>query len=84
ELDGELPLSSTLSIGAGAGLFDNRNFDDTKSHQNDEAVTASWRPGPGVEIQPFWSRSNLTGANFNPVLEPAGAFLPPPVRRRLY
>lgn len=84
ELDGELPLSSTVSIGAGAGLFDNRNFDDTKSHRNDEAVTASWRPTPGVDIQPFWSRSNLTGANFNPVIEPAGAFLPPRVRRSVY
>lgn len=84
ELDGELPLSSTLTIGAGAGLFDKRNFDDTKNHRNDEAVTASWRPTVGVEIQPFWSRSNLTGANFNPVIEPAGAFLPPRVRRSVY
>ncbi|WP_457349413.1 TonB-dependent receptor domain-containing protein [Sphingomonas sp. UYP23] len=84
ELDGELPVSSTLSIGAGAGLYDTRNFDHTKSHQNDAAATAWWRPGAGVDIQPFWSRSNLTGANFNPVLEPAGAFLPPRVRRDLY
>jgi iron complex outermembrane recepter protein len=84
ELDGELPVSETLSIGAGAALYNNSFYNDTEGWQHVEGATALWRPAPELEVQPFWSRSDIYDDEFGPTYIPAGPYLPPEVPRRRF
>jgi iron complex outermembrane receptor protein len=84
EMDGVLPLTGTLSVGGGVGLYRNRFYNGTGGNQHLEGVTALWRPKPEIEIQPFWSRSDIYDDEFGPTYVPGGAFLPPRVPRRRF
>jgi iron complex outermembrane recepter protein len=85
EADGVLPLvKDKLSLGAGVGLYKNEFFNGTNSVQHIEGVSLRWTPSPDVEIQPFWSRSDIYDDEVGPVYVPAGSFLPPRVKRRQY
>lgn len=81
ELDGEVPLGETLSIGAGLGLYRNAFPNGTAGRQHVEGLIALWRPTPALEVQPFWTRSSIDDDEFGPVYIPAGAFLPPRIER---
>ncbi|MGQ0659359.1 TonB-dependent receptor domain-containing protein [Sphingosinicella sp.] len=84
ELDGVLPITDTLSVAGGGGLYRNSFYNDTEGKQHIEGVTALWRPTPAIEIQPFWGRSDIYDDEFGPNFVPGGSFLPPRVRRRLF
>lgn len=84
ELDVVLPVSDTLSAGGGLGLYHNSFYNDTEGWQHQEGVTAVWRPAANLEIQPFWSRSDIYDDEFGPIYIPAGDYLPPEVPRRRF
>ena len=84
ELDGVMPLTSTLSLGGGISLNRNRFSNGTGGHQHLEGIIALWRLRPGLELQPVWSRSDIYDDQFGPLYVPAGAFLPPRVPRRRF
>lgn len=83
EVDGVLPISSTLSVGGGVGLYRNSFYNATVGLQHVEGLSLRWQPSPGLEVQPFWARSDIYDDEFGPIYVPDGAFLPPdPPRRR--
>jgi len=81
EVDAVLPLSGTLSVAGGVGLYNNRFYNGTGGRQHIEGATALWRPSPAIEVQPFWARSDIYDDEFGPIYIPAGPDLPPPVPR---
>jgi iron complex outermembrane recepter protein len=84
EVDAVVPVAPTLSIGGGFGLYNNSFYNDTEGRQHVEGATALWTPTPALEIQPFWSRSDIYDDEFGPNYIPAGPYLPPPVPRRRF
>ncbi|MBL8773328.1 MAG: TonB-dependent receptor [Phenylobacterium sp.] len=82
EIDAETPLHETLSLAGGFSLNRNAFFNDTEGLQHVEGLIASWRPRPGIEIRPFWARSDIYDDEFGPTYAPAGAFLPTRRTRR--
>jgi len=85
EVDAVLPVSKTISIAAGAGLYNNSFANGTEGAQDNQGVTAAWRPTtPEIEIQPFWQRSAIYDDEFGPTYIPAGPYLPPKVPRRRF
>jgi iron complex outermembrane receptor protein len=85
EADGVLPVvRDKLSLGAGVGLYRNEFFNGTNSVQHIEGMSLRWTPSSTVEIQPFWSRSDIYDDEVGPVYVPAGPYLPPRIKRRQY
>jgi iron complex outermembrane receptor protein len=84
EIDAVVPITDTLSVAGGGGLYRNSFYNDTEGKQHIEGVTALWRPTPAIEIQPFWGRSDIYDDEFGPNFIPAGSFLPPRVARRRF
>lgn len=84
ELDAVLPVTRTLSVAGGIGLYNNSFYNDTEGRQHVEGVTALWRPTSKSEVQPFWSRSDIYDDEFGPTYIPAGSYLPPKVPRRRF
>lgn len=82
EFDAELPLAgTTLSLGAGLGLYDHVFNNGATSRQHVEGLTLRWRPRPGIELLPFWGRSYIADSEIGPLLTTAGPYLPPRIRR---
>lgn len=85
ELDAELPLvSDTLSLGLGAAYYDHVFQNDTTSQQHVEGVTLRWRPRPGMEVLPFYSRSYIGDDEIGALLTTAGPYLPPRIKRGVF
>jgi iron complex outermembrane receptor protein len=79
ELDGAAPvMGETLSVGAGIGLNRNIFVAGGSNYEHNEGVTARWRPAPGFEVMPFWSRSDVYVGKSWPSYIPNGSFLPEP------
>lgn len=81
ELDGQLPVTDRLSIGAGYGLVSDRNHTGGAAEFRTAALMARWEPVDGVEIMPFWSRVGIADEELPPLLLTAGDFLPPRLER---
>jgi len=85
EVDAVVPLSPTLSLGGGFGVYRNAFYNATEGNQHVEGLNLRWSPRPGVEVQSFWSQSDIYDDEFGLIYVPAGAFLPPnPPRRRFF
>lgn len=82
EIDGEAPLQETLSLAGGISLNRNAYYNATGGVQHVEGLVASWRPALGVEIKPFWNRSDVYDDEFGPTYVPGGAYLPSRRSRR--
>jgi iron complex outermembrane receptor protein len=76
ELDGSLPVSSTLSVGYGINATHFEFGDGTNNFNHSETLIARWHPAPGIEIMPFWSIWNDFNDESSFVYLPAGDFLP--------
>ena len=63
EVDGEAPISPTLSLGFGGGVYRDVFSDRTDARYEQAALIARWRPSPGVEITPF---AEITPLEDNP------------------
>lgn len=84
EADGELPLASGLSLGAGAAAGANEYPNGTDSRYRNAALSLRWQPVAALEIVPFWHRSETYDDEKAPSYLPAGAYLPPRVERRRF
>ena len=84
ELDGSVPISSTLGarIGLSAGGTEYPN--GTDNHNHSESLILRWRPAPGIEIMPFWSRFDDYDDEIGTFYIPAGDYIPPTARPRFY
>ena len=76
ELDGSLPVSSTLSLGYGVNATHFEFGDGTNNFNHGETLIARWHPTRGIEIMPFWSIWNDFNDESSFVYLPAGDFLP--------
>jgi len=81
ELDGQLPITDRLAIGAGYGFFSDHNHTGGRADFRTTALIASWEPVDGVEITPFWSRIGIADEELSPLLLTAGDYLPPRLKR---
>lgn len=85
EADASIPLiKDKLSLGVGAGVYRNAFYNATDSLQHIEAVSLKFTPAQGIEIIPFWARSDIYGDEAGPIYITAGDYRPPRVPRRRY
>jgi iron complex outermembrane receptor protein len=84
EVDAQLPVTDTLGIAGGVGLADAENFYGGDQRIFSAAVIGRWRPTDDLEIIPFWSMKEESGAEAMPIIFTAGAYLPPEIERRRY
>ena len=84
ELDGSLPVSSTLGIRIGIAPGSTEFPNGTDNYNHGESLLLRWRPASNVEIMPFWSRFDDYDDEIGTFYVPAGNFLPPVDRPRHY
>lgn len=82
EFDAQLPVSETLSIGGGAGIYRDQTHYGGSPHYFSAAIAPRWQPAEGVEIIPFWSRIRYTSEEAEPLVFTAGDYLPPKIPRK--
>ena len=83
EFDGAGPVAAgTLNLGGGVGYHRDVGPDGSSDYANTEGVLADWTPAPGVQLLPFWSRTDFYHAHPGLVYSPAGPFLPAPIPGR--
>jgi iron complex outermembrane receptor protein len=76
ELDGSLPVSSTLSLAYGLNGTHQAFPDGTNNFNHTESLILRWRPTRAIEIMPFWSLNNDYNDEAGTFYVPAGPFLP--------
>ena len=76
EVDGSLPVSSTLSLGYGLNGTHVEFPDGTSNWNHTESLIARWRPAAGIEIMPFYAITNDYDDEAGTFYVPAGRFLP--------
>lgn len=76
EVDGSLPVSSTLSFGYGLNGTRVAFPDGTDNFNHTETLIARWKPAAGIDIMPFWSRNDDYHDEAGTFYVPAGDFLP--------
>lgn len=80
EVDSQIPLiGDTLSIAAGAGYFHDTYTSGAVGDFGSFGLRGRWRPAPGVEISPFWSRAD-SRRQASPTFVTASPFLPTGLR----
>lgn len=84
ELDGQLPVSSTLSLFGGVAGFDDEYGSGADAVYASYALGARWRPAPGVQILPFWSRVDTWNRESAPIYAASPGVLPQEVARRRF
>lgn len=84
ELDGQVPISSTLGLAVGVGVNREQMFYGSSRSVASGALVARWRPRDGVEVMPFFSRTQIRGQAPQPIIFSAGPFLPLRIPRRRY
>ncbi|GAO38423.1 putative TonB-dependent receptor [Sphingomonas changbaiensis NBRC 104936] len=80
ELNGSLPVLSSLSLGVGLNGGRTHFADGTSNYYHSEALIGRWHPSPGIEVLPFWSAFTDIDDESSIVYIPAGQFLPPEPR----
>ena len=85
EVDAQLPIAGDrFGIAGGAAIYrDNQHYGATP-HYFSTALIPVWRPAPGVEIVPFWSRMQFRSEEPQTLIFTAGDFLPPRIKRGPY
>ena len=78
EWDGAVPLTDTLAIGGGAGLFHLVDASGFTGYFVSEGALARWKPLDGLVITPFWSRTDRYDSHVQENYVPGGNFLPTP------
>jgi iron complex outermembrane recepter protein len=84
EVDAQLPVTDRLGIAGGVGLNDAENFYGGDQRIFTAAAIARWRARDNLEIIPFWSMKEESGAEALPIIFTAGSYLPPEIERRRY
>ena len=85
EIDTQIPvIRDKLSLVAGIAGFVDELAPGNQSFFGSYALAARWKPGPSIEVIPFWSRIDLYNREAAPLYTPEGAFLPPRIERRRF
>jgi iron complex outermembrane receptor protein len=84
EFDASLPISSTLSIGFGAGLQLENGFNKTRDHSYEGAFIVEWKPSASFSLLPFINVKDTLIDDHGPISVPQGNFLPPRLPRRQF
>jgi iron complex outermembrane receptor protein len=85
EGDAVVPVvTDNLSIGLGAGMFEDEYHDGADSRYRNASVLARWTPVRSLEIVPFAARSEARDSEAGPIYIPGGNFLPPRIARRRF
>ncbi len=84
EFDASLPVSSTLSVGVGAGMLLENGFNRTRDHSFEGAFIAEWRPSAALSLLPFITVKETWIDDHGPISVPQGNFLPPRLPRRQF
>jgi iron complex outermembrane recepter protein len=84
EFDATLPVSSTLSIGFGAGLQLENGFNATRDHSYEGAFIAQWQPSASFSLLPYIAVRESPIDDHGPISVPQGNFLPPRLPRRQF
>ena len=84
EVDAQLPVTATLGVAGGIGIIGEEVYHGGDRRVLNAAVVARWQPKDNVEIIPFWSMQDESGAEAQPIIFNAGAYLPLRFQRRRY
>ena len=84
EMDGQLPLGETLGVAGGLGINKEEQFFGGDRTILNAAIIPRWRPSDSIEIIPFWSITDVSGQEPQPIIFTAGDFLPPRIERGVY
>jgi iron complex outermembrane recepter protein len=84
EFDASLPITSTLSIGVGAGMVLENGFNSTRDHSFEGAFVAEWKPSASFSLLPFLNVRETLIDDHGPMSVPTGGFLPPRLPRRQF
>ena len=84
EIDATLPVSSTFSIGVGAGMQLENGFNSTRDHSFEGALIAQWKPSASLSLLPFINVRRTLIDDHGPISVPQGDFLPPRLPRRQF
>ncbi len=84
EFDASLPITSTLSIGVGAGMLLENGFNETRDHSFEGAFIAEWKPSARFSLLPFLNVRETLIDDHGPNSVPTGNFLPPRLPRRQF
>ncbi len=61
DIDAQTPLTATLSLGVGGGVYRDVFADRTSADYRQVAVIARWCPRPGIDVTPFFEAMPLLG-----------------------
>lgn len=81
EIDAQIPLGDTLALGAGVGAISDRTHTGGRAQYRTAGLIGRWRPADGIEILPFWSRTQIDSEDQQPILLAGGDYLPPRIER---
>lgn len=85
DLDGQIPLSTNLSLGGGVGYISEELHHGAARELITSAILARWRPIDNLEVIPFWSLARYSDQEAQRLyFTRNNAFLPPPMERRRY
>jgi iron complex outermembrane receptor protein len=84
EIDAQLPVNETFGIAGGVGINKEELNYGGQRRVLSAAAIARWRPTDNLEIIPFWSAQDESGAEAQPIIFTGGAYLPPRFERRRY
>jgi len=83
EVDANLPVRTGLSLGLGAALYNDRNFNATRARFLELSAAVRWEPAPGLELVPFATHADGFEIK-GPIFLPAAEGLPPRLPRRFF
>jgi iron complex outermembrane receptor protein len=84
EVDGSAALGHHLALGYGFSGAHNEFSDGTHDWEQSESLIGRWQPAKGIELLPFWMRSDTRDALVGTQYVPGGPFLPPQPAQRLF
>ena len=82
DVDGSFPVNDRLAIGGGVSYALEQLAYGGAQNDRQAAVLGRWRPTDKIEIIPFWSRYDISGAEPLRIVYTNGSFLPRKIERR--
>lgn len=84
EVDSQIPLAEGLSLAAGAAIFEHEYASGSDPLAVSYGLVLRWKPLPGTEIIPFWSRIDNYDQEAVPLYQGGSVLLPPQIKRLDY
>jgi iron complex outermembrane receptor protein len=85
ELDAQLPIvPGRFGIAAGAEIYRGGFEWGTNNRSHAFAIMPRWTPAPGVELRPFFSRTQFSDEEPQPLMLTRDGLLPPKIERQRY